>query len=40
MGINIHHHPIGIYFDSGTGRGKGVEIRVVNEKEFQYWTKS
>ncbi|AJA90613.1 ribonuclease HI [Borreliella chilensis] len=27
-----HHPPIGIYFDSGTGRGKGVEIRVVNEK--------
>ncbi|ASQ29558.1 ribonuclease HI [Borrelia miyamotoi] len=22
----------GIYFDSGTGRGKGIEIRVVNEK--------
>ncbi len=30
----IHHHPIGIYFDSGTGRGKGVEIRVVNEKRI------
>ncbi|AHH12876.1 Hypothetical protein BHO_0031100 [Borrelia hermsii YBT] len=25
-------YPTGIYFDSGTGRGKGVEIRVVNEK--------
>ncbi|AHH08814.1 ribonuclease H family protein [Borrelia anserina] len=25
-------HPKGIYFDSGTGRGKGVEIRIVNEK--------
>ncbi|ACH93774.1 ribonuclease H family protein [Borrelia duttonii] len=25
-------HPKGIYFDSGTGRGQGVEVRVVNEK--------
>ncbi|AHH11043.1 ribonuclease H family protein [Borrelia coriaceae] len=25
-------YPTGIYFDSGTGRGKGVEIKVVNEK--------
>ena len=25
-------YPAGIYFDSGTGRGQGVEIRVVNEK--------
>ncbi len=30
----IHHHPNGIYFDSGTGRGRGVEIRVVNEKRI------
>ncbi|WP_215537464.1 ribonuclease H family protein [Borreliella bavariensis] len=30
----INHRPIGIYFDSGTGRGKGVEIRVVNEKRI------
>ncbi|WP_038850685.1 viroplasmin family protein [Borreliella afzelii] len=33
-GDTIYHHPIGIYFDSGTGRGKGVEIRVVNEKRI------
>ncbi|QFP41546.1 ribonuclease HI [Borrelia miyamotoi] len=26
------YYPEGIYFDSGTGRGKGIEIRVVNEK--------
>ncbi|AWG43183.1 ribonuclease HI [Candidatus Borreliella tachyglossi] len=25
-------YPTGIYFDAGTGRGRGVEIRVVNEK--------
>ncbi|WPM05513.1 ribonuclease H family protein [Borreliella sinica] len=31
-GDKINQHPIGIYFDSGTGRGKGVEIRIVNEK--------
>ena len=31
-GSNSNIYPTGIYFDSGTGRGKGVEIRVVNEK--------
>ncbi|WP_024653213.1 ribonuclease H family protein [Borrelia persica] len=29
--VNIQHKE-GIYFDSGTGRGQGVEVRVVNEK--------
>ncbi|WP_301409864.1 ribonuclease H family protein [Borreliella tanukii] len=33
-GDKIYQSPIGIYFDSGTGRGKGVEIRVVNEKRI------
>ena len=29
---NSNTYPMGIYFDSGTGRGKGVEVRVVNEE--------